>query len=134
MKETILTGNFNILLDSYAWIEFFIGSEQGKKVQKILEYYACFTSIVSIAEIIDWCLRNNKDPTDRIRRIKELSRLINLNEVIVTSAGKINFENKKTIKDWGMLDSFIYATALLYNLKVLTGDTHFKGLVNVEML
>lgn len=123
-----------MLIDSYAWIEFFQGSEKGEKVECILKFTECFTSIVSIAEIIEWCFKNNRDYQDRINRIKTLSKIINLNEEIVELAGKFNFLNKKKIKGRGMLDSLIYSTALIYNLKVLTGDRHFKELDNVEML
>ena len=123
-----------MLLDSYAWVEFFEGSEKGKKVAEILKKNKCFTSIVSISEIINWTLKNNEDFEDRVKRIESLSKILNLNRDIVITAGKINFQHKKLIKNWGMLDSLIYSTALYYNLNVLTGDNHFKNLENVEML
>jgi len=123
-----------MLLDSWAWIEFFKGSPEGKKVGRILEENECFTSIVSISEVVQWAIRNNKDPKDRIRRIKIFSQILNLNEKISESAGRINFENKKMIKNWGMLDALIYATARYYGLVTLTGDKHFRELEDVEML
>ena len=123
-----------MLLDSYAWIEFFQGSEKGEKVGKILETTKCFTSIVSISEIVEWCLRNSRDPNERINRITRLSKILNLDETIVVLAGKINFKHKKFIKDWGMIDSLVYTTTRIYSLKVLTGDEHFKNLEGVEML
>lgn len=39
-----------------------------------------------------------------------------------------HFENKKKIKNWGMSDSIILATAKLLNAKVVTGDEHFRDL------
>lgn len=123
-----------MLLDSYAWIEFFQGSEKGEKVGHFLESIKCFTSIVTLSEVMEWCLKNNRDHRDRIERIKKFSKILNLNEEIVELAGKINFYNKKKVKGWGMLDSLIYASARLYNLKVLTGDKHFIELEGVEML
>lgn len=129
-----MTESFKMLIDSYSWIEYFLGSEKGKKVEKILEENECYTSIVSISEIIEWCYKNNKDCNYRINIIKTYSTIIDLDEKIVILAGKINFANKKKIANWGMLDSFIYATALLYDLIVLTGDRHFSGLKNAEML
>ena len=123
-----------MLLDSYAWIEFLLGSEEGEKVKEVIQKEKCFTSIVSIAEINEWCLKNNLEIDFFVETIKKLSEIINLNEEIVRLAGKINFYNKKKIKGWGMLDSLIYTTARLYNLKVLTGDKHFKELEGVELL
>ena len=37
---------------------------------------------------------------------------------------------KKKIKNWRMADSIILATARLVNTKVVTGDGHFKDLIN----
>lgn len=123
-----------ILLDSYAWIEFFSGSEKGMKVKRILELHECFTSIVSIAEITMWCLRNDLFPKKFIGTMHSYSKILQITEHISELAGKINFEHKKKIKNWGMLDSFIYASARIYGLKTLTGDPHFKNLEDVEML
>ena len=126
-----------MLFDSYAWVEFFQKSEEGVRVKEILEdlgSVGCFTSIVSLSEITEWCLKNNRDFDKRIEIIMKLSTILNLNEEIVKLAGKINFENKRKINNWGMLDSLIYATASIYGLKVLTGDEHFRDLDNVEML
>ena len=51
-----------------------------------------------------------------------------------TIAGKINFERKKSIADWGMIDSLVLSSALVNDLKILTGDNHFEDLPNVIML
>ena len=123
-----------MLLDSYAWIEFFQASEKGKRVEQILSSKKCYTSIVSVSEVIEWCLKNSRDYQDRISRMERLSQIIPLNKKIVMLSGKINFEHKKKIKGWGMMDSMIYSTAVIYGLRVLTGDQHFKKLDNAEML
>ena len=123
-----------MLIDTYAWIEFFQGSNKGYKVKDFLESTECFTSIVSISEITEWCFRNRLIVAKFIKIIEESSVVLNLNKEIVKLAGKINFENKKLIKNWGMLDSLIYSTARIYNLRTLTGDRHFENLTDVEML
>ena len=112
-----------MLIDSYSWIEFFHGTEKGEKVKEIIEEKECSTSIVSVSEITEWCLKNSIEPDSFMSIIKEYSNIMNLNDEIVIFAGKINFENKKKIPNWGMID-----------LKVLTGDKHFSGLKNAEML
>ena len=123
-----------MILDSYAWIEFFQGSDKGIKVGQILKNKKCFTSIVTLSEVTNWALKNNLDHIYYIKSIEKYSQIIPLTNKISVLAGKVNFYNKKTIKNWGMLDSFIYSTALIYNLNVLIGDNHFKSLKNVEML
>ncbi len=123
-----------MLLDTSAWIDFFEGNKGGGKVKEILENEKCYTSIVSIAEIVNWCVRNNLDKDYYIKVIENNSFVINLKKSIVILAGRINFENKKFIKNWGMLDSFIYATARIYNIKLLTSDHHFKDLQGADIL
>ena len=79
-------------------------------------------------------MRNNFLPKKFIETMHSYSKILKIIEHISELAGKINFEHKKTIKNWGMLDSFIYASARIYGLKTLTGDPHFKDLEDVEML
>ncbi len=123
-----------MLLDTSAWIEFFIKTGQGKIVKDALESETCFTSIVSIAEISKWSLQNDVDGKNLIDFISRYSEIINLNSDISYLAGKLNFERKKLIKAWGMMDSFILATSLFYNLEIMTKDSHFKDLKNVKLI
>ncbi len=51
----------------------------------------CYTSIVSIAEIVNWCARNNLDKDYYIKVIENNSFVINLKRSIVILAGRINF-------------------------------------------
>jgi predicted nucleic acid-binding protein len=69
-----------------------------------------------------------------INGIKNGSTILNLNEAIAIFAGKLNFERKKNVKNWGMIDSIILATAQIYNLKILTKDSGFRDLPNAEIL
>lgn len=124
-----------MLLDTYAWIELFKGSAKGKKVEEIIKAEKeVFTSIVSLAEITKWCLDNKRDVYQRLEIVKNYSEILDLDKKIVIIAGKINFEIRKTVKDFGMIDSLIYSTAQIYTLKLLTGDEHFRNLDNVIML
>ena len=121
-----------MLMDSYAWIEFFRGSEKGEEVGSYFTNKEIFTSIFS--EITEWCLKNDLNPEEYVSLIERYSQILELSKEVSELAGKINFEHKKKIKSWGMLDSFIYASALFYNLTVITGDKHFIGLKNVQMI
>lgn len=125
-----------MLLDTSAWIELFQETDKTTVIKNVLERENNFTSAVTFAEIVNWCLKNNKENriTEYIEGIKNGSTILDLNEAIIISAGKLNHERKKIVKNWGMLDSLILATSLLYNLKILTKDSHFKDLENVEML
>lgn len=123
-----------MLLDTSAWIEFFEGSNKGERVKEVLNQNKCYTSIVSLAEITNWSLKYNRDTTFFIDTVEKLSSIINTDKVIVVSAGQLNYERKKKNKKWGMLDSFILATGMVYNLKILTKDSDFKDLEDIELL
>lgn len=123
-----------MLLDTPAWIEFFIKSREGEGVNEILKNENCYTAITSIAEVSNWAAKENKDPEELISYVKTLSQIIDLTETISAKAGELNLRRKAVEKNWGMLDSFILATAQIYNLKTLTKDRHFKDLPDVELL
>ena len=123
-----------MLLDTSAWIEFFIGSEKGKRVKDILYKNDSYTSIVTLAEVTNWALKESRDAEFLVKAIKQLSNIIELDEDMAVLAGKLNFERKKSNKKWGMLDSFILASGSIYGLKILTKDSDFKDLSDVEML
>ncbi len=53
--------NFNYVLDSYAWAEFFDGTPQGKKVKDILEEATVATSVIALAELSDKCAKLQHD-------------------------------------------------------------------------
>ncbi len=125
-----------MLFDTSAWIEFFQGTEKGKKVQESLKSEEIFTCIVTFAELVNWCLRNRLERKISlyIKTIKQGSELIDLGETMVTLAGRLNYERKMIVRDWGMMDSFILATSLVYDLKIITKDLHFKDLPNAVIL
>ena len=125
-----------MLLDTSAWIEFFRGTEKGEIVEKVLEKEKTFTSIVSLGEVAHWCLKHRLENRigEYINGIKQASTILEVNQDVVMAAGKINFERKKTVKSWDMVDSIILATGSLYSLKILTRDIHFKGVHSVHLL
>lgn len=123
-----------MLLDTSAWIEFFNGSADGRHVKEALDGSECYTSIVTLAEIANWALKEKRDTRFLTNTIEQLSSIIKLDKEIATLAGQLNFERKKANKKWGMLDSFILATGMLYSLKILTKDSDYKDLEDVEVL
>ena len=125
-----------MLLDTSAWIELFHDTDKRPIVQDILKNEENFTSEITFAEIVNWCFKNKVESKIQayVEGIKKGSKILMLNESIIIYAGKLNYERKKLIKNWGMIDSLILATALLYDLKILTKDSHFKDLENVEVL
>ncbi len=122
------------LLDTSAWIEFFIKSQEGEKVRRILHERSCYTSVASLAEIANWSMKKGVDGDRLSGYAQKLTQIVGLTPEIAFLAGELNFQRKKTVKNWGMMDSFILATSQLFSLRILTKDRHFQGLPNVELL
>ena len=120
------------LIDSWAWIEYLDGTKNGLKVKEILtEENEVFTLILSLAEIISRAKRKGKDIEGVENAILVNSKIINVNVEMSKQAGLLHAEMRKMIKDFGLIDAFILAVAKKLNVKIVTGDEHFKSFKNV---
>ena len=125
--------SYEYLIDSYAWIEYFRGTKKGEPAKELIETESCATPSLVIAELVEKYKRENKEFEGDLDFVLSKTKIIDLDKEIAKDAGKINFENKKKIKNWGMADSIILATAKKLNAKVVTGDKHFEGLDSVML-
>jgi predicted nucleic acid-binding protein len=66
--------------------------------------------------------------------IKQGSVILGLDEELITLAGRLNYQRKRIDRNWGMMDSFILAASLVYDLRILTKDKQFADLKNAQML
>lgn len=124
----------SVLLDTSAWIEIFEATRNTAHIKEVLTKEPCYTSIVTIAEIVNWAEKEKRNHEEIIDNVGKASTVIGLSESISILAGRLSFERKKLNKKWGMLDSFILATAMVYGLRILTKDSDFRDLQGVEML
>ena len=123
-----------LILDTSAWIEYFLKTDKGKKVKNFLETQQCHTSLISIAELSQWALKNGKDGRDIVRYAAELSQIIQISGRIAFLAGELNVKRKMKNKKWGMVDSIILATAEKYGLKIITKDNDYRDLTNAQII
>jgi len=125
MRESLMRA-----LDSFAWIEYFMGSERGSKVRGYVEGgEPLYTPSICLTEVKSRYLREGRDPTARINLITERSFIISVNEEIALLAADIKQKYKLHT-----IDAIIYAAAQYKKLKLVTGDQHFESLPNVEMI
>ncbi|MFH1256199.1 MAG: PIN domain-containing protein [Candidatus Diapherotrites archaeon] len=116
-----------MLLDTYAWVEFFKGTGKGEKVKELLRKNACFSSAISLAELSEWIEREGIERDKVIPVVKKLSSIIEVDQQTFELAGIIKVKKRETAKGFGLIDAIILATARQYNLKLVTGDKHFQG-------
>jgi predicted nucleic acid-binding protein len=125
-------------MDSYAWLEYFMGTEAGARVKAIVDSEADekLTPSICLAEIYAKILRTEDEQKAELRRafIKSRSALIPLTEELAVEAAKTNVAMKKKVRSWGLADSIVLSTARNRNGKVATGDPHFRGLDESYMI
>ena len=120
-----------IVIDTYAWIEYFKGSEEGNKAKKFIESdLELFTPSIVIAELSDKYLRENLKEEWEIRNkfIRFKTKILHLEENTADKAGELKQKLKEKYKDAGLADAIIWAHALNVNARILTGDKHLRSL------
>lgn len=130
------------MLDSYAWIEYFSGSEQGAQVKNYLKNNNIISPTITLAEISRKYSREGFQE-DEIRRrllfIVSKSLLKEITIEIALEAAKAHSElaqkaKKEHLNSPSLADAIVLATARIEGVKVVTGDEHFKGLNEAEYI
>jgi len=125
------------MLDSSAWIHYFLGTEAGIIVKKIVEdeKNECFTSSLTISEIIIKLKKCNVDYEAAFTTIQTLSRILVLDEDSAFKAGILYAKKRNNIPDIGIVDVIIQMHAREGNFTVVTSDEkHFKDEKNILLV
>ncbi|QEE16523.1 PIN domain-containing protein [Promethearchaeum syntrophicum] len=132
--------NYKYVLDSFAWVEYAIGSNMGEFVEFLLNNADCFTPTIVIAELSDKFHRENqlKDWMLLYKFIKNATQTIPLSDNLAFQSGQQKTklrENQHTgEKKIGLADAIIYQTSLNQEAKLVSGDDHFRNIKNVLYL
>jgi predicted nucleic acid-binding protein len=121
-------------MDTFAWIEYFAGSEKGERAKGHVEGGEAITPTIVIAEFTDKYTREKMNPKERLKFMRTKSTIVALDDEIAEMAGKISAERRPKVKGWGLVDSVVLATARVRGVKVVTGDEHFKDLDEAIMI
>ncbi|MBS3068097.1 PIN domain-containing protein [Candidatus Micrarchaeota archaeon] len=127
----------NYILDSSAWIHYFLGDVNGEKVKKIVEdeKNECFTSTLTISEIIIKLKKFNVDYEKAFERILALSKTLVLDERLAFEAGVLYAKKRSNIPDIGIVDVIIQTHAREGNYIIITSDEkHFKDEKNIILI
>src|SRR3989344_6383910 len=109
------------LFDSYAWIEYFLGTNKGLKVRNILDADNKILTIeCNISELYEWALREERDFNFILSFVESRSELIPINLIDWINAAKIKLEMRKSKKDFGLIDSLLLTKQKEFNCKVVT--------------
>jgi len=124
------------VVDTYAWIELFIGSEKGRIVkEKLGSAEEVYTPDIVLAELAKKYAREGVELSvveERLSKISEISRIIPIDKGIAIRAAEVDRElrdraRKAGLKEPSLVDAIILATARTLDANLITGDQHFKG-------
>jgi predicted nucleic acid-binding protein len=127
-----------LILDSYAWVEYFLGSEKGMVVKEHLNREPAITPDVVLAEVARKYMRegiSGDNIKKRLYFIAAKSDIAVLDVDLSLAAAETWQELARDAKfQPSLTDGIVLATARRHQAKVLTGDLHFRGLKEVLML
>src|SRR5712692_2020350 len=127
---------FERVLDSFAWVEYFRGTEAGRIVAEELENAAVGTPLVVVAELRDKYVRERVPNWSRdLSFIKDISALLPEDELIAIRAGETkNRMRSEGRRDFGLIDAIVYETAKAVEAVLVTGDPHFRDARGVRFI
>ena len=124
-----------LVVDSWAWIEYFSGSEMGRKADEAMrDSSELWTSVATIAEVVSKYRRSRREEGPAIRAITTLSRVGVPTLEDALDAGKIHSELKANMPNFSFADSFVLQLARKVNGRVLTGDPDFEGVKEADLI
>ena len=126
------------MIDTYAWVEYLIGSKIGAKAKDYIETGQALTPSIVLVELRKWYLReiearrkSEREMQLHFQFIESATEVVPLDASLALKAGETDFLMKKRIRNWPIADSVIYATARSRAAHVVTGDPHFRVLEEV---
>jgi len=126
-----------LLLDSFAWMEYFESTKKGQKVKASLDAAGvAYTSPTVLAEVFSKYARarGEDDARARVEFILEQCAVVEEDADVGVEAGRIHAAMKPNVRGFGLADAFILAAARARGVRVLTGDPHFAGVEDADML
>lgn len=126
-----------IVIDAYAWIEFFTGSEEGCRVKEMLESAdEVYTPDTVLAEIARKYIREGADGKTVEARLEIISAVSNISYIdaeLALEAARCYLELAAKARETklnlpSLFDAIVLATGRTLKSKIVTGDEHFKNL------
>ncbi len=124
-------------MDSYAWIELFLGSSMGSRVRQLVESAEdAYTPDSVLAELARKYFRegvSEKLVRERLAAVQGASHVITIGPDLAVYASRayqelVERSKKRRLRSPGLFDGLVLGAARLKDAKVVTADPHFKDL------
>ena len=129
------------MIDTYAWVEYLLGSKAGAKARTYIEGGRGLTPSIALSELRRWYLkeieagrRSQHEMQAHFIYIQSITDIVPLDASLALQAGETDFLMKKRIKVWPFADSVIYTVAKSRSAQLVSGDPHFETLENTVFI
>jgi len=130
-----LTPTSKLVVDSWAWLELFMGTKYGEEVEsRLAKSTESLTTAVTLAEVVSVALRRKRPTEDKIAAIRSISRVVAPTPDDAIEAGIIHAKTKDMNPNFSIADAFVLQLARKTGAKVLTGDPAFRGIRDAELI
>jgi predicted nucleic acid-binding protein len=126
--------SYNYVIDASAWMEYFLGTENGIKIKPIIEREEIATSIIAIAELADRIARDDQRFNVRLQFIQRRAAIIGLSVELCLKAAQLKKVNRRKKEKFGLADGVHLATAQQEGAVLVTSDNDFSGIENVMLI
>ena len=93
--------SYEYVIDSYAWIEYFRGTESGRRIRPYVESDLATTSVLSLAELREKYLREKWTSFDEdLAFMTARTSVTAVDREIALVAGEINHKRKAIMQGW----------------------------------
>jgi len=128
---------YSFVIDTFAWVEYLIGSRRGITAKEYIESGKAATPTITILELAKWFhremeagRRTMEEMNQAFEFVRTTTLIVDLDEPMARKSGETDFLMKKKVQNWPVADSIVYTTATTANARVVTGDPHFKSVEN----
>lgn len=114
-----------VLIDSWAWIEYFKGGKHSQEAMRHIESEEeAVISTINLIEIYASIAKSYTEAiaAEKIKVVEKRCYLIPVEKEIAVAAAKLKLKHRL-----GIADSIVLSTAKQFNAKVVTGDPDFKS-------
>lgn len=127
------------LVDTYAWIEYFIGSEAGRVVKRIVDETPknqLLTPAPALGELSAHAAKAGKDFDAMYNSVLADSEIVDVSVEDWINAGKRREVLRATVREIGLIDALLVVVNERLkqkhgSSKIITGDKHFRNLRDV---
>lgn len=126
------------VIDTYAWVEYLLGSSKGAIAKEYVEGGSAFTPSIVIVELRKWYLkeieagrRRETEMQKHFEFLESRTQVLTLDSSLALKAGETDFTMKKRKRNWPIADSIVLASARSRSAYVVSGDPHFKNVEDV---